>query len=33
MKTNNTHMISNSNWRRISHLESGILNCEGGTEV
>jgi hypothetical protein len=32
MNTINIHMISISNWRRNSHLMSGMLNT-GGTEV
>lgn len=33
MITINIHMISISNWRRNSHLDSGMCICEGGTEV
>lgn len=32
MRTINIHMISR-NWRRNSHPESGMSNCQGGTEV
>lgn len=33
MMTNNSHMISISNWRRNSHPVAGVFTCQGGIGV